>query len=308
MKILCATDLLPKTESAIERAAMLAEQLSATLSLIHAVPIGESKEALEEDMQHARGLLGARAMPPRWRFGAPATLLVRSGNVAAVLIEASEELKPDLVVLGAHRRRPVADALAGTIAERLLSSIACPLLIVRRMPWAPYRNTLVALDRSDASATAVQASETLALSPDARLRVVHGYQVPYEHTVRSLGVAIDANDDYARQWKQQAEAALSEWLASTSIDASQYELVLENAETNDAIRDVIRRLPPDLLVLGTRGHGRVRRALLGSVASRILATARADLLVVPHRWSTVHRPPRHLRSSAPARAVGHPHP
>jgi universal stress protein E len=285
MKILCATDLLPKTESAIERAAMLAEQMGATLSLLHAVPMGESNELLQEDMQRAQRLLGARAMPPRWRFGAPATLLVRPGNVAAALIEATQELKPDLLVLGAHRRRPVADALAGTIAERLLASIACPLLIVRRMPWAPYRNALLALDRSEASATAVHASETLALSPDARLRVVHTYEVPYEQTVRSLGVAIDMKDDYARQWKQQAEATLSEWLATTSADASQYELVLEHAATTDGIRDVIRRLAPDLLVLGNRGHGRFRRALLGSVASRILATARADLLVVPHRWS-----------------------
>src|SRR6185503_11256894 len=107
MKILCATDLLPKTESAIERAAMLAEQLNAALSLIHVVPMGESKELLDEDLQHARRLLRARVMPPRWRFGAAATLLVRPGNAASVLIAATQELKPDLVVFVSHRRRPV---------------------------------------------------------------------------------------------------------------------------------------------------------------------------------------------------------
>ena len=37
MKILCATDLLPKSESAIDRAGMLSDLLNADLSLLHVV-------------------------------------------------------------------------------------------------------------------------------------------------------------------------------------------------------------------------------------------------------------------------------
>ncbi|HST42547.1 MAG TPA: universal stress protein, partial [Conexibacter sp.] len=39
----------------------------------------------------------------------------------------------------------------------------------------------------------------------------------------------------------------------------------------------------DLLVLGTRGHGPVGRALLGSVATHVVRTAHCPLLVVPRQ-------------------------
>jgi len=56
VKILCATDLLRKTEPALERAGMLAEALDADLSLLHVVPPTESERMLKQDLQHARGL------------------------------------------------------------------------------------------------------------------------------------------------------------------------------------------------------------------------------------------------------------
>lgn len=38
----------------------------------------------------------------------------------------------------------------------------------------------------------------------------------------------------------------------------------------------------DLMVVGSHGHGPVRRFLLGSVADRLVRTARCPVLVVPH--------------------------
>jgi nucleotide-binding universal stress UspA family protein len=38
---------------------------------------------------------------------------------------------------------------------------------------------------------------------------------------------------------------------------------------------------PDLLVMGTGGIGRMRRALIGSVANQLMDAAACDVLVVP---------------------------
>jgi 23S rRNA (adenine2503-C2)-methyltransferase len=50
-----------------------------------------------------------------------------------------------------------------------------------------------------------------------------------------------------------------------------------------AILRAVDALTPDLVVLGTRGHGRFRRALLGSVATEVLRTLQCDVLLVPER-------------------------
>jgi universal stress protein E len=283
MQILCGTDLLPKTESALDRAGMLAERLGAELSLLHVAVPTESDRMLEEDVQRARALLQARATSPLWRYGPPPEVCIRSGSPAHVLIEVAQEVDTALVILGTHRTRPARDALAGTIAMRLLSALTCPVLIVRRMPWGPYSNILMALDRSEASAETVRAAEALVIRPNARTSVVHAYQPPHSAMMTSAGIAGDVIDTYLDGWKREASAAMRDLLMQVSKDASRYELVLENATTTAAVGRVMGRLKPDLLVLGTRGCGRLRRAFLGSVANRVIAATRSDVLIVPQR-------------------------
>jgi universal stress protein E len=66
-KLLCATDLLPKSEAAIDRAGMLAEEQKASLSMLHVVAPAESEHVLEQTLQNAIGRMKARAQPPLWR-------------------------------------------------------------------------------------------------------------------------------------------------------------------------------------------------------------------------------------------------
>jgi nucleotide-binding universal stress UspA family protein len=115
--------------------------------------------------------------------------------------------------------------------------------------------------------------------------VVHAYQPQYSEMMTSAGIAGDVIDKYTGSWKRKSKAGLRDLLTRVSQDASRYELVLENATTAAAVGHVIRRLNPDLLVLGTRGRGRLKRALLGSVAQRIMAAAPSDVLIVPERSS-----------------------
>lgn len=68
-RLLCATDLLPKSEAAIDRAGMLAEQLQTPLSLLHVVSPSTSEHNLEQALQLAITGLNSRARAPEWRFG-----------------------------------------------------------------------------------------------------------------------------------------------------------------------------------------------------------------------------------------------
>ena len=287
MKILCATDLLPTSESAIDRAGMLADQLGADLSILHVVRPTESDWLLQQDLERASRDLKFRVGLALWRYDTLPNVHVRAGNPTRVLIETLKELAPDLIVLGRHRQRGAWDSLAGTMAARVLSERRYPVLIVDGMAWHAYHNIVLALGCTTASVEALRVAEALVLKDAVRSVIVHAYQPPYDGMLTSTGIAGDVVTRYSEARSHEAEATLRARLMATSNDFSRYELIVENATPSAAIQKIVRRMRPDLLVLGTRGRGRLGRAVLGSVANRVLETARCDVLVVPDRTESV---------------------
>jgi universal stress protein E len=283
MKILCATDLLSTGDSAIDRAGMLSDRLGADLSILHVVRPTESDPLLQQDLARASNELRFKLGPALWRYHAPPSVHVRAGNPTRVLIETLKEWAPDLLVLGRHHPRGAWDAIAGTIAARVLSERRYPVLIVDRRAWHAYHNIVLALDCTPASAEALRAAEALVLNDSMRSVIVHAYQPPNEAIMTSAGIAADVLSRSSEACREEAEVALRARLMLASEDFSRYELRVENGMPSDVIQSVVRRVRPDLLVLGTRGRDRLGRALLGSVANRVMATARCDVLVVPDR-------------------------
>jgi universal stress protein E len=221
--------------------------------------------------------------PALWRYHETPSVHVRAGNPTRVLIETLKEKAPDLLVLGRYRPQGAWDAIAGTIAARVLSERRYPVLIVDRRAWRPYHNVVLALDCTPASAEALRVAEALVLNDGMRSVIVHAYQPPNDAVMTSAGIAADVVSRYSESWHDEAEVALRARLMLASENFSRYELRLGNGTPSDAIQNVARHLRPDLLVLGTRGRDRLGRALLRSVANRVLATARCDDLVVPDR-------------------------
>ena len=70
-------------------------------------------------------------------------------------------------------------------------------------------------------------------------------------------------------------------LEQEGADSTRYELVVAEGNPVRTIRRAIETRKPDLLVIGTRGDGRMRRAVLGSVANQLLKVAACDVLIVP---------------------------
>jgi universal stress protein E len=305
MRILCATDLLPRSEAAIERAGMLAARLGGDLSLLHVVAPSQSQGALEAELQRASTHLKARVRAPMWRHGVTANVMVRTGTPSQRVIESIADVKADLIVLGPHRKRGLSDALGGTIAEKILRAGDAAMLVVQREPRHAYRNVLLAVDLSPVSARAIQAAESFALLPEARAAIVHAYEPPYEGMLAYAGIAPAAVGDYTAGWSRQAERAIRAFLARHSRDSKRYSVLLEEARPATAVLRAAARIRPDLLVMGTHGRGRVGRALIGSVANTVLRDAQCDVLIVPAGSSRSSETTRDERGSG-RKEYGHP--
>lgn len=282
MRLLCATDLLPKSEAAIERAGMMAERLMTDLSLLHVVVPSASERALEQDLQHAIARVRARSQPPLWSRGISPGVIVKAGSPANRIIATIDEVSANLIVLGPHRRRAVQDALSGTVAEKVLRSRMAPVLIVKQAPRATYRKVLVALDLSEISGLALRTAESLVMTDDAHAVIVHAYERFYEGTLTYAGVGNEAIAAHGQGWVRHAQIAVRDLLKRHGSDFTRYNVVVQQTRPPAAgILEAADRMHADLIVMGTRGHGRFRRALLGSVANQVLSAATCDVLIVP---------------------------
>ena len=281
MRILCATDFLPKSEAAIERAGLLSDQLGADLTLLHVVVPGESERALEQTLQTAVGRTKSRAQPPLWRAQRTPNVAVRAGNPARIILDTVAQSKARLLVLGSHRKRPLRDALEGTIAAKALAAKTCPVLVVQQEARGPYRRVLLALDLSDASASAIRAAESLVLAPEADARVVHAHEPPYQGMLHYADVGMDSMVRYVTSWNREARRSVRDLLKYESAHFARYDIHIEQQPAALGILRAIERYEPDLLVMGTHGGGRLRRALIGSVANRVLHESACDVLIVP---------------------------
>ena len=305
MRLLVATDLLPKSESAIDRAGLLADELDAELSLLHVVSPVSSERVLEQSLQMAIARMKSRVRSPLWRARTIPDVVVRAGNPARVMLETIAREEPDLLIVGPHERRGVVDALQGTIIEKVVSARRCPVLVVQQNASANYRQVLLALDVAAGSRAAVRAAERLVLRDGARAAAIHACTSP-DHAVLQLpgtegsGVALHTDCSAGT-----VSAAMRELLEQESADPKRYDLIVSNGNPLPAIMRAIETRQPDLLVLGTRGDGRMRRAVLGSVANQVLKLAPCDMLIVPQgtsEASTAHDAQRTGLSSAPMSA------
>jgi len=131
-------------------------------------------------------------------------------------------------------------------------------------------------DFSDHGAVAVRRAGQLAAQHDADLRVVH---VVTPLTLSPLPAWLESDD--ARVRMADAEAALT---ALATQARSRHSVRVETQVLAGTLLDEILResAAADLLVLGARGSGLIRRALLGTTALRLLTKCDRPILVVRH--------------------------
>jgi nucleotide-binding universal stress UspA family protein len=136
-RVLFPTDFSEYTEHALSHAVSLCKQFEATLVLFHATEIpvvlpefmpdtaamvstsieGSSAEAMER----LRGEVEGVAVETEVRTGVPYREICR----------VVEELEIDLVVLPTHGRGALAQAIFGSVAEKVVRLAPCPVLTVR---------------------------------------------------------------------------------------------------------------------------------------------------------------------------------
>lgn len=142
------------------------------------------------------------------------------------------------------------------------------------------KNILVATDFSDDANAAVETAIEFAKAFESKLNLVHAYHVEIPAIYGGFGGDFVIPQDILEPIRQGAEASLSkilEELAGKGVDADG-RVVMEFPSA--AILSEAKRLPADLVVLGTRGLTGVKHVLMGSTAERVVRLAECPVLTI----------------------------
>jgi nucleotide-binding universal stress UspA family protein len=241
----------------------------------------ESDLAVIADTAGRAGLTGVR------------TRRVAAGSPTAGLVATARVELAYLIVIGASGHSVLREALLGSVAGELPLKAPCPVVVTPpdvvmpdAMSPAEDDKSIVCgvADSAETQAVARTAGE-LARALEARLVLVHARlpQPPVGSATmgrHSLAIA----DHVVAEREERISADLlgraTEWSA---CEGAGLETVIETGDPAERIEAVAEREPADLIVVGSRGRGPLRAAVLGSTSRRLAASARRPVVIVgPH--------------------------
>ena len=146
---------------------------------------------------------------------------------------------------------------------------------------------LIAVDGSGPSMWALEVGARLALKHDAVVTILHVIVPP---TLGASEVAAYAGEAF-EQIRAGGEATLEE--ASRRVPPSVLtHTVLREGYPAQEIVSMAREIGADFIVMGSRGHGRWRHFILGSIAETVIREAPCPVVSVSHDPNLAYAPPR----------------
>jgi len=310
-RILLPTDFSSFSAHALRHALALAHRFKARLKVAHVIPrvpleeadyftapwvmTPEARQRIDEEMR---------------RFLAPAREAriiheaeVCEGDPGRMIASLADEMEADLVVMGTHGRGGLEHLLLGSVAERLIRRLPCPVLTVcheEGRTWeAPGLITRIvcATHFSETSSEAFRVALSFADPSHSEvilLHVVEGAPDFGDVTYIALPYAGPLRQDLERY----ARERLSKMIEGVESGGVR---ITPRVVSGRAYKEILRTAAEeraDLVVVGAQGHGVVEHMLSGSNAQHVIRRATCPVLTVrPLRFR--RRPADQVKGLAP---------
>lgn len=284
--IVVITDFSAVANNAVRRAALLAREHDARLSILHVIDRKGDDRAGDRVARtidptlratQARASLERIADELSRAFDVKADLVLQFGDSLDVLV--SESSRASLVVLGQRAGGSIKELVFRTRIDRLLDACARPVLVVKQEAKGRYRRVLTALDFTPASDAA--ALVAAALAPSAALHLMHVFRPERDDALRRTEVRADLLRKMGARQDAGVIAQMRRRAATMGFDSRKLRFEVGRGSSASTILSQRRTQEADLVAVGRQQRSKWLDALLGSVSRRVLARSQGDVLVVP---------------------------
>lgn len=279
--VLVATDFSERSDLAVARAALIAVKARARLHLVHVVDDDQKPLIIEGETALSKQFLQEEVARLNETDGLECTSDVVLGDPFEGVGMSADAIRPDLVVLGAHRRRLLRDIFVGTTAQRTIRRARWPVLMVNAPPTQPYANVLLATDLSETSYRAAAHLATLGLVAPEQCTLLHVLDAPVRRLAMSKALQERQMVGYLVEAQIEAEQALAEFAVSLGLEKCSRIARQYDAATSTAILTAATEIEADLIVVASQGRVGLSKTFLGSTAEEVLRRADRDVLAIP---------------------------
>lgn len=208
------------------------------------------------------------------------------------LAQLARSYESDLIVLGFTHRGPIGRVLSGAMVDRLLGEAPCAVAVAPpgfgapadgELGWRPLSGDAedvgmrvigVGFDGSGAAHEALDIAADLAVHNGATLRV---YAVAPRQTTHPG--ALETQPPSAPSKAEKLREQLHDAVADLPVEARALPVFLWGAPSIELV--AVAENGVDMMVLGSRGGGRMQRALYGSISGTVIQEAPCPVLIPP---------------------------
>jgi len=317
-KIICAVDFSDFSHLILSYGRALASEFHARLYVCHILSdmvmlsshgqayIASNKVA-EERLENAKAILGDLVK----KHGVDAQIIVSQGHPADEITQIVQEKNIDLVIAATHGGSGIKRFLIGSVTDRLVKTLTCPLLVLHTQEdhpsfpdlfRVPLERIIVGCDFSQESDLAFEYGLSLAQEFQAELHLVHVIK-PAKHIELTTADYMKIQEGDYLGWNRsdlldlQEKTKEAEWERRSSLLSSIERrlsnmvpeesrnwctpviTLLEGQPYNELIRySEIKKM--DMIVLGVHGHSLLEQFLVGSTTDRVISRAGCPVLAV----------------------------
>lgn len=219
--------------------------------------------------------------------GKPIEYEMVDGEVGPALVERIKLTAPDLVVMATHGRGTFGRFWRGSIADYLIRHVTVPILLVRpdrrsRIGIGTgFRKILVPLDLSDLSDLILEPVKAVARITQAHLTLVHVVEPAFNVAIPSPPLVAPTETGRTARECERAQQHLDR--VAAELRAQGFPVATQVLTAAGVARRLLEQLEEgsyDLVAMTTHGRGGVQRAVLGSVATRLVTDAPRPVLVL----------------------------